>query len=108
MRLESRNDAEQGGLAATRGAHNGHQFADVRQVFNHKGKVLERELGTIAAPEVLGHILKNHDIRPRRKRNGHENGSASEPAGESEPPGSGEPVRPGVAPLTPAGAIDEK
>jgi DNA-binding NtrC family response regulator len=58
-------------------------------------------------PTTLNEMIKRHDIRPRRKRNGHENGSGNEPAAASES-AAGEPVRPGVAPLTPAGVFDEK
>jgi DNA-binding NtrC family response regulator len=55
-------------------------------------------------PTTLNEMIKRHDIRPRRKRNGHENGSLPEPATvESSAPS------PAVGPLAPAGAAyDDK
>src|SRR4051794_27235939 len=56
-------------------------------------------------PTTLNEMIKRHDIRPRRKRNGHENGGAVDPSAEPAP---GDPARPAAAapvdPLTPATA----
>src|SRR6202158_232752 len=56
-------------------------------------------------PTTLNEMIKRHDIRPRRKRNGHETGSLPEPpAAESSP----QPPSPAADPLASAGAFDDK
>ncbi len=54
-------------------------------------------------PTTLNEMIKRHDIRPRRKRNGHENGSLAEPPAPESPAPS-----PAVGPLASAGAFDDK
>ena len=60
-------------------------------------------------PTTLNEMIKRHDIRPRRKRNGHENGSADSSAEAVAPVEPARPATP-VDPLTPAvaGAFDDK
>jgi hypothetical protein len=55
-------------------------------------------------------MIKRYDIRPRRKRNGNENGTPGDPPHAIEPvvDDSVRPASPAVAPLTPAGAFDDK
>jgi DNA-binding NtrC family response regulator len=62
-------------------------------------------------PTTLNEMIKRHDIRPRRKRNGYDNGTAVEPSQGTEPVPAAESARPApttVGPLTPAGAFDDK
>jgi hypothetical protein len=63
-------------------------------------------------PTTLNEMIKRYDIRPRRKRNGHENGSPAESSQAVEPvivaADPAPPASPAVDPLTPAGAFDDK
>jgi DNA-binding NtrC family response regulator len=63
-------------------------------------------------PTTLNEMIKRYDIRPRRKRNGHENGSPAESSQAVEPvivaADPAPPASPAVGPLTPAGAFDDK
>jgi hypothetical protein len=61
-------------------------------------------------PTTLNEMIKRYDIRPRRKRNGHENGNPGELPHAVEPvlEDAGRPASPAVGPLTPAGVFDDK
>ena len=59
-------------------------------------------------PTTLNEMIKRYDIHPRRKRNGHENGSLAEPPVAEASPGPARPAAPAVGPLTPAVVFDDK
>src|SRR5262249_46785361 len=62
MRVKARDDSEESGLAAGGWTDDGDQLADVRQVFDHKRDVLNRDFCVRAMPKDFGDILKYHNV----------------------------------------------